>query len=50
MNDPKQGSVMTYTGCVQCETPMQFGGLCEACQGYNDPSCLDSDEDFHQDE
>ena len=47
--DPKPGSVMSYTGCPQCETPNQFGELCEGCIGYNDPSCLDSNEDFAQD-
>lgn len=50
MIDPKSGAVMSYVGCIQCETPMQFQGLCEACQGYNDPSCLDSVDDFSQED
>ncbi len=25
------GSVMSYVGCPECETPNPFGGLCEGC-------------------
>lgn len=41
--------MLPYKACPQCESPTQFGELCEGCIGYNDPACLDSADDFQED-